>query len=55
MLLGQLKTNCKMCDKSFKFFSGFENISIVDKSIIIPLCKKCSKKVLEFIEDKSKK
>ena len=49
MLLTKFKTKCA-CGKELELFTGFEEWTYADKSVIKSLCKKCSKKVKKFIE-----
>jgi len=54
MLMVETKYKCEMCGNESKCFSGFENVAIVEKHCILPLCEECSKKVLRFIRGKEK-
>lgn len=51
MLLSEITTKCKGCEKELKVFSGMEEVSIVDKHVILPLCQKCSQKIRKFIKE----
>ena len=49
MLLTKFKTKC-VCGKELELFTGFEECAVVEKAVVKPLCKKCSKKVKKFVE-----
>lgn len=50
MLLTEYTAKCKGCKKEFKTFSSMDEVAILDKHVILPLCKKCSDKVRAFIK-----
>ena len=50
MLLITFKIKCALCGKELESFTGLEEWAIFEKAVVIPLCKKCSKKVKKFIE-----
>ncbi len=49
----EIETKCEGCKKMIKRVSGMEEVSIMDKSMILSLCKECSNKVRRFIKDLS--
>lgn len=50
--LSEINTKCKMCNGESRVYSGLEEWAVLEKGIIFWLCKKCGKKVKDFIEEK---
>lgn len=55
MLLTEFTTKCDICEIKLKLFSGMEEAAILDKGRILPLCKKCTKEVFNYIKTCQKK
>lgn len=53
MIQIQQQFECMRCAKKFKSFAWEKDVMILINFMVIPLCKKCKKKVVEFIYEKT--
>jgi len=49
MLSVEKQVECDACGKKYKIFTGFEGVSIINRSRIYTLCRECTDKVRKFI------